>query len=197
MLNLCYKCLQPNRHHVLRTAALPTDYEILNQTGMSMLSEINEHLPLFNMAGISFAMLFSVEAANRRFDYVRIPTDNAKGRRKIWMMKLFRKSPVGVCWIQVDLIEGMSLTAHHVVFLEIVKEWKICILPDNHIATMQDIIEETCTTQKRDVDEANRMHTGKRIFATFLDATAMRLEPILLVKYRAHNNYSCTLASSA
>ena len=59
--------------------------------GVNTLSEINERLPLVNVARIYFAILFSVEAAHNRFDYARISVDNTKGSSKIWMMKLFRE----------------------------------------------------------------------------------------------------------
>ena len=103
---------------------------------MNILSEINELFPLVNMAGISFAILLSVEAAHIRFDYIRLPVDNTKGGSKIGMMKLFSESSIGVHWVQVDLTEGTNLTSHHVIVVEIVKKWKLCILPEYHVATM-------------------------------------------------------------
>ena len=91
---------------------------------MKMLSKINERLPLIIITGISFAMLFLVDAACSRFDYVRPPTDNVKDDSKMWTMKLFRESPVGVCWVQVDMIEWINLIAHNVIVATIVKERK-------------------------------------------------------------------------
>ena len=65
-------------------------------SGENTLSEINERVPLVNMARISFGMLFSVEIVCIRFYYVRLPVDNAKGGSKEWKMKLFSESSVGV-----------------------------------------------------------------------------------------------------
>ena len=65
---------------------------------------------------------FSVEVAHRRFDCVRLPVDNSKDGNKMWMMNLFSDSSIGVCWVQVDLTGGINLTAHHAIFIAIVKE---------------------------------------------------------------------------
>ena len=112
------------------------------------------------------------------------------------MMKFFSESSVGVCWVQVDLTEEINLTAHLVIIVAIVKEWKRCILPDDHVATIKDNRGEIGIVQKKVVEEANSLHTGEHIFASFLDVTAMRLESILLVKSRTHNNSSHALVSS-
>ena len=112
------------------------------------------------------------------------------------MMKFFSESSVGVCWVQVDLTEEINLTAHLVIIVAIVKEWKRCILPDDHVATIKDNRGEIGIVQKKVVEEANSLHTGEHIFASFLDVTAMRLESILLVKSRPHKNSLYELASS-
>ena len=112
------------------------------------------------------------------------------------MNKLYIESAVGVHWVQVDLTEGINLTAHHVIVAAIFKEWKRYVLLDDHVATIQNNRGETCITQKKDVDESNMTYTGENIFSSFLDVTATRLESILLVKSRTHNNSSHALASS-
>ena len=87
------------------------------------------------------------------------------------------------------------MNVHHVIVVATFKEWERCMLPYNHVETMQDNRGEIGIVQKQDVDEANRLYTEEQIFVTFLDVTVMRLESILLVKSRAHKNSSHVLAS--
>ena len=77
------------------------------------------------------------------------------------MMKLFNELSVGFNLVQVDLTAGKNLTEYHVIVVAIVKEWKRFILIDDHVVTIQDNRGEIGIVQKKDVDEANRLHTGE------------------------------------
>ena len=89
-----------------------------------MLDDINDRFSLVNDIGVSFGMLSSVKSIYKKIDWTILPVDSTKQGSKAWKTKLFRDSPEGYYWVQVDLKDSLQFTAEHIFAVHIFKDWR-------------------------------------------------------------------------
>ena len=84
------------------------------------------------------------------------------------MLQLFTSLEKEVYWVQVNLKDSISLLAHYVIVISVVKDYSNCIIADKIIAIMQDNSGKIGLVQNADINESKRLTTGRSIFLVFL-----------------------------
>ena len=91
-------------------------------TGKSVLRDANQRFPLANNTGVSFGMLCSVKSFYQQIAWSVLPVDTSLRGSKKWKTKLFRDTPLGYYWVQLNLKGSTLMPAEHVCAFHIFKD---------------------------------------------------------------------------
>ena len=118
-------------------------------TGRSILKDANQRFPLTNNTGISFGMLCTVKAFYEQIAWQVLPVDTSRLGSKKWKTKLFRDTPVGYYWVQLNLKGSTLVPAEHVCAVHIFKDWRKCDNSSQRTAKIIDNRGRADCVQKR------------------------------------------------
>ena len=117
-----------------------------------------------------------------------LPADSSWQGSSKWKTKLFRDTPLGYYWVQLNLKGSTLIPAEHVCAVHIFKDWRKCKDSSQHVAKITDNRGNADYVQKMDVEELSDENAGDKIFALFLGVEHSRLTNIINLKRRQHKD---------